>query len=262
MSTAPANAKTGLFGSVTRFVPAIASTMAALTTVFSFLYSTGVIRGRHNPGGLKASWIALNPLSDTSYALGDTIHLAATVTDVNGAVILGTQPTWTSETPSVAKVEADGSVITKTPGATTIIAAVDGRTARSRIFVKQRIVAIRPGGDSAVSIPEGDSLVVTVQPLDARNHIVRGRPVRWTSEDTTVAVVDTAGNVTARNLGHTLVRAVVDDLTTAHAVRVYATPAAVEALDGETQHALAGTVLGEPVVVRVLSRKGRPVEGA
>lgn len=262
MSTAPANAKTGLFGSVTRFVPAIASTMAALTTVFSFLYSTGVIRGRHNPGGLKASWIALNPLSDTSYALGDTIHLAATVTDVNGAVILGTQPTWTSETPSVAKVEADGSVITKMPGATTIIAAVDGRTARSRIFVKQRIVAVRPGGDSVVSIPDGDSMIVTIQPFDARNHLVRGRPVRWTSEDTTVAVVDTAGNVVARSLGQTLVRAVVDDLTTAHTVRVYATPAAVEALDGETQHALAGTVLGEPVVVRVLSRKGRPVEGA
>src|SRR5262245_33064831 len=99
MSTA--NAKSTGFHSVTRFVPAIASTMAALTTVVSFLYSSGFI-GRHFSNALRASWIALNPISDTAYSLGDTIHLAATITDKNGAVILGTQPTWTSETPSVA----------------------------------------------------------------------------------------------------------------------------------------------------------------
>jgi Big-like domain-containing protein len=256
------NAKTGFLGSVTRFVPAIASTMAALTTVFSFLYSTGVIRGRHTPGGLKAGWIALNPLTDTAYSLGDTIHLAATITDNSGAVLLGATPTWTSETPSVAKVEPDGTVITKTPGATTIIAAVDGRTARARIFVKQRIVVVRPGADSTVAVPEGDSRLANVQAFDARNHIVRGRSIRWTSDDTSVAVVDTAGNVTGRNLGKTLVRAVVDDMTTAVAVKVYATPAAVEAMDGGSQRALAGTALAQQVVVRVLSHKGRPVEGA
>ena len=262
MPTATVNAKTGFFGSVTRFVPAIASTMAALTTVFSFLYTNGVIRGRHSTGGLRASWIAINPASDTSYALGDTIHLAATVTDNNGAVLLGTQPTWTSETPSVAKVEADGSVITKTPGTTVIVAAVDGRTARARILVRQRVTIVRPGGDSAVAVPEGESAVVGVQAFDSRGHIVRGRPVRWTSDDTSIAVVDSSGSVTGRNLGQTLVRAVVDDLTTAHALKIYATPAAVEAVDGGSQHANAGTVLPQQIVVRVLSHKGRPVEGA
>ncbi len=135
--------------------------MAALATVFSFLVSTGFV-GRHFSTGLRASWIALNPLVDTSYALGDTIHLAATVTDKNGAVILGTQPIWTSETPSVAKVEADGSVITRSPGATTIVAAVDGRTARARIFVHQRVTAIRAAQDSAVSVPEGAQGIVKI----------------------------------------------------------------------------------------------------
>jgi len=259
MSTA--RAKSTGFRSVTRFVPAIASTLAALATVCSFLYSNGFF-GRHFPGGLRASWIALNPRSDTAYSLGDTIHLAATITDKNGAVILGAQPTWTSESPSVAKVEADGSVIVKTPGVTTIIAAVDGRTARAHIFVRQRVMVVRPAGDSTVSVPEGERGTLSVLAFDSRGHIVRGRPVAWTSDDTTIAVVDSAGAVTGRSLGRTLVHAVVDTLTTAHAVAVFAAPAAVEAMDGESQHANAGTALPQQVVFRVLSKKGRPVPGA
>jgi adhesin/invasin len=260
MSTANGKS-TRSFGSVTRFVPAIASTMAALTTVFSFLYSSGFI-GRHFSNGLRANWIALNPVVDTSYALGDTIHLAATITDKNGAVILGAQPTWTSETPSVAKVEADGSVIVKTPGATTIIAAVDGRTARARIFVRQRVTLVRPTRDSTVSVPEGARGTVSVLAFDARGHIVRGRAVAWASDDTTIAGVDSSGFVTGRNLGRTLVHAVVDGLTTAQTVTVFATPAAVEAMDSESQHANAGTLLPHPVVFRVLSKTGRLVAGA
>src|SRR5512146_1896522 len=123
-----ATAKPTGFGSVTRFVPAIASSVVAITTVLSFLYSSGFI-GRHLSNGLRASWIKLNPVADTSFALGDTIHLAATITDKNGAVILGARPTWTRERPRVATVLSDGSVIVKSPGVTTILAAIDDRTA-------------------------------------------------------------------------------------------------------------------------------------
>jgi hypothetical protein len=260
MSTAAAK-PTGLVHSVTRFVPAIASTLAALATVCSFLYSSGFI-GRHLSAGLRASWIALNPSVDTAYALGDTIHFAATITDKNGAVILGAQPTWTTESPSVAKVEADGTVIVKTPGATTIVAAVDGRTARAHIVVRQRVAIVRPSKDSTVSVPEGEQRAASVVALDSRGHIVRGRTVAWTSDDTTIAVVDSSGVVSARTLGRTVVHAVVDGLATSETITVFATPAAVEAIDGESQHANAGTALPRQLVVRVLSKTGRAVPGA
>ena len=259
MSTAIAK-PTGLH-SVARFVPAIASAVVAVTTVLSFLYSSGFI-GRHLSNGLRANWITLNPVADTSFALGDTIHLAATITDKNGAVILGARPTWTSERPSVASVLADGSVIVKSPGVTTVLAAIDDRTARAHIVVRQRVTALRRDKDSTVSVPEGEQGALSVWALDARGHIVRGRGVAWASDDSTIASVDSAGVVTGRNLGHALVRAVVDDLTTAYAVAVVATPAVVEAADTETQHSNAGTPLPQPVVVRVLSKKGRPVSGA
>ena len=197
MSTA--SAKSTGFGSVTRFVPAIASTLAALTTVFSFLYSSGFI-GRHLSNGLRASWITLNPVADTSFALGDTIHLAATITDKNGAVILGARPTWTSERPSVATVLPDGSVIVKTPGVTSILAAVDDRTARAHIFVRQRVTALRREKDSTVSVPEGEQGTLTVWALDARGHIVRGREVAWASDDSTMRRERGEGRVIALHL--------------------------------------------------------------
>jgi hypothetical protein len=261
MTAANATKSTGFFGSPMRFVPAIASTLAALTTVVSFLFSSGFI-GRHFSTGLRASWIALNPGADTSFALGDTIHLAATITDKNGAVILGAQPTWTSESPSVAKVEADGSVIVKTPGVTTVIAAVDGRTARAHIFVRQRVTAVRPEKDTTVTVPEGEQAMANVVAFDARGHIVRGRAVTWTSDDTTIAVVDSSGTVTGRNLGRTAVHASVDGVATQHTISVFAKPATVEAIESATQHANAGTTLPRQVVFRVLSKKGRPVLGA
>jgi hypothetical protein len=252
---------TGLFGSVTRLVPAVASTVAALATVLSFLFSSGFI-GRHLSTGLRASWIALNPLVDTSYALGDTIHLAATITDQNGAVILGARPTWTSENPGVAKVEVDGTVIVKTPGTASISAAVDGRTARAHIVVRQRVTAVRPAKDSTLSVPEGEQRVASILAFDSHGHIIRGRAVAWASDDTTIATVDSSGVVTGRTLGHTTVHAVVDGLATAQTITVFATPAAVEAIDGASQHADAGTLLPKQLVLRVLSKKGRPVPGA
>src|SRR6185312_15245997 len=222
MSTA-ALKPTGFFHSITRLVPAVASTVAALATVMSFLFSSGFV-GRHMTGGLRASWIALNPLVDSSYALGDTIHLAATITDQNGAVILGARPTWTSENPSVVKVESDGTVIVKTPGTATIIAAVDSRTARAHIFVRQRVASVRSARDSTVFVPEGEQRAVSIFAFDARGHIVRGRPVVWASDDTTIATVDSSGLVTGGTLGHTLVHATIDGFAAAQAITVFATP--------------------------------------
>jgi hypothetical protein len=111
-------------------------------------------------------------------------------------------------------------------------------------------------------VPEGEQGAVNIVAFDSRGHIVRGRAVAWASDDTTIAVVDSSGIVTGRMLGRTVLHAVVDGLTTAQTVAVFATPAAVEAMDSETQHANAGTPLPQQIVFRVVSKRGRPVAGA
>src|SRR5205807_8554337 len=79
-----------------KLVAMAASTGAALVSIISFLYSYGVIgksESHQTIGNLGAAWVGLRPLADTAYSIGDTIHLAATITDKSGALLVGAQPT-------------------------------------------------------------------------------------------------------------------------------------------------------------------------
>ena len=96
-----------------KVVTAIASTGAALVSIVGFMVSYGVIgnsESRHTVGNLGVTWVGLRPTIDTATAIGDTLHLAATITDKNGAVVINARPTWTSDDDKVATVLPDGSV--------------------------------------------------------------------------------------------------------------------------------------------------------
>ena len=97
-----------------KLVAAAASTGAAVVSILSFLYSYGVIgesESHKTIGTLGVAWVGVSPRVDTAWAIGDTLHLAATVTDRSGAVLVGVRPTWSSEHPEVATALPDGSVI-------------------------------------------------------------------------------------------------------------------------------------------------------
>ena len=128
-----------------KLIAMAASTGAALVSIISFLYSYGVIgksASHQTIGNLGATWVGLRPQADTAFAIGDTIHLAATITDNNGAILVGAKPTWVSDNPKVAVVLNDGSVIAAGPGATTISVAVADLIAKARIFVRQTVTSV------------------------------------------------------------------------------------------------------------------------
>ena len=90
-----------------RMIAAIASTGAAMVSLVSALYTYGVI-GRADShqtiGNFGASWVGVRPVADTALSIGDTLHLAATITDRSGSVLVGAHPSWTSDDPRVAAV--------------------------------------------------------------------------------------------------------------------------------------------------------------
>ena len=88
-------------------------------------------------------WIGVRPIADTAWALGDTIQLAITITDAHGGVVPGVRVGWTSTDTSVASVDSAGTVVARSPGAATVVAAAGGRIAQSRILVRPRR---RPSG--------------------------------------------------------------------------------------------------------------------
>src|SRR5690242_20515434 len=112
--TPPANAPsanvvaTPWYRQVSKVVTAIATTGAACVSIFTFLYSYGVLgksEAHQTVGNLGVAWVGVRPAVDTATAIGDTLHLAATITDRAGAILVGTRPAWSSENPHVALVE-------------------------------------------------------------------------------------------------------------------------------------------------------------
>ncbi|HKO15235.1 MAG TPA: Ig-like domain-containing protein [Gemmatimonadaceae bacterium] len=252
-----------------KLVTAAASTGAALVSIFSFLYSFGVLgksESHQSIGNIGAAWLGVKPAADTAHALGDTIHFAATVTDKNGSILVGAKPVWTTENPAVAKVLSDGSVIARGPGSTTITVVVGSLVQKSRIVVKQDVASVEVNAgpkDSLIVVPEGESRVLRARALDARGHAVAGYTPQWHIDDTSVVALDSAsGALLGRNTGRTLVTAVISGISGHAPVSVIATAAAIAAVSGTAQRAAAGSMLPQAVIVRVTSLRGRPVPGA
>jgi Big-like domain-containing protein len=251
-----------------KLIAMAASTGAALVSIISFLYSYGIIgksESHQTIGNLGASWVGLRPAADTAYAIGDTIHLAATITDKSGAILVGARPTWVSENPHVAIVQKDGSVIAVGPGTTTISVAVADLIARSTIRVIQHVTSVDIVGvanDTTPVVAEGDRMPLHAIPRDARGHAVIGPlPVQWRIDDTSVAEVDSSGSATGKVAGRTIATATVEGISGHTALTVVATAAAITPVAGALQRAAAGSLLPQAVVVRVTSRRNRPVDG-
>ncbi|HKH91504.1 MAG TPA: Ig-like domain-containing protein [Gemmatimonadaceae bacterium] len=265
---ATASVPTPWYRQATKVVAAVATTGAACVSIISFLYSFGVVgksEAHQTIGNLGVAWVGVRPAVDTATAIGDTLHLAATITDRAGAVLVGTRPAWSSENPAVALVGNDGSVVAQGPGATMITVAVGGRVARSRIIVRQRVVSvdvIGADGTDAMTLRELDRQPLRARARDARGHAIADVAAQWRVDDSSIVVLDSVGIATARAPGRTIVTAAVDGVAGHAALSVVAAPATVALLSGAGQHATAGHALPQNVVVRVIGLRGLPVSGA
>lgn len=109
--------------------------------------------------------------------------------------------TWTSTDGSVASVDSNGKVTAHKAGYTTIRVTTEdgGKTATCGVTVKAKHYPVERVGlsHSSVQMTEGDllTLTATVYPLNATD-----KSVRWSSSNTTVAVVEN-GVVTAYKEG-------------------------------------------------------------
>src|SRR5437763_13677239 len=102
-----------------KLIAVTASSGAALVSIFTALYSYGVIgqsESHQSIGNIGAAWVGLRPAIDTATAIGDTIHYAATITDKSGSILVGARPVWTTGDSSIRVVLQEGSVAGREPG--------------------------------------------------------------------------------------------------------------------------------------------------
>src|SRR6267378_352780 len=262
--TVSAARKTIWFRHVGKVVTLAASSGAALVSIFTALYSYGVIgqsESHQSIGNIGAAWVGLRPAIDTASAIDDTVHFAATVTDKNGSILVGARPTWTTGDSSIATVLTDGSVIAHGPGRTMVSVVVGKLVTHSTIVVKQKVASVEVGratGDSTIVLPEGAELQLRARGIDARGHEIDGLAATWHVDDNSVAALDSGGVITGRNAGRTIVSARIDGVSARKGVSVVTPATAIGLVAGSNQRALAGKTLAQALVVRATNRKGGP----
>ena len=149
--------------------------------------------------------VSLNK-SATTLTEGESETLTATITPSNATGDKTVK--WSSSNAEVAAVDSNGKVTAKKAGTAVITATSSNRkTASCTVTVKQKEIAITgiSLNKSTTSITEGESetLTATISP----SNTTLDKTVKWSSSNTAVASIDSAGKVTAKKAGTAVITA-------------------------------------------------------
>lgn len=233
---------------------------AALVSILTFAKNQGWLAERILPADGAVGWVRVTPGADTIRALGDTVHFAATVIDTLGAIVVMPGVRWTTSDSAVARARPDGGVAAVGPGEVTVTASVGKASGQARLLVRQVVAALVLDHVDGMTLAEGSSSALTARPLDARGRVVTGRAISWHSADPSIVTLDSTGRISGVTPGAATVTASVDGLSASGTVTVTPVLARLSVQGPALLHAMPGRAL-DPVVVRALSRQGRPMAG-
>ncbi|HUR91714.1 MAG TPA: alpha/beta fold hydrolase [Gemmatimonadaceae bacterium] len=153
--------------------------------------------------------VTVSPATAILY-LGQAVDLGAVAKDSAGNTLTGRAITWSSSDAAVAAVSPMGVVTAIAPGTVTITAAVEGKTGTASIWAA--VVPVR-----TVTLSQGDATLYPTVTLDydasavdSAGNTLTGRPVSWSSGNTSVVTVSSTGLVTAIAQGEATITASVE----------------------------------------------------
>lgn len=258
-------AQSGMWSGASKWFTWVLTTAAALTALLVNARNLGLAPWLGADLGFAnhaATRIVIAPRAESLFAIGDTVVLAATVTDRRGTVLTGAQIGWQTEDSNVVEVDSAGTVVAKGPGQARVTARVRDVTGGATVSVLQHPTRVIIAGDSAVSIRQGDTVQLAAIALDARGHRIAQATPRWRTGDSTVVSVDSLGTAIGRGPGRARLWATAGNGGSDVTVDVELTATQLGVVSGEGQRAVAGRRLGEAIVFRALGGSGQPVPGA
>ena len=188
--------------------------------------------------------IAISPTSLSFGALSATAGLGATVHDQHGQVIDDAAVSWRSSAPSVATVDASGTVQSVGNGAAYIAATIAEVHDSVAVTVEQQAaeVVVTAPADPLLFASLGDTARLTAEVLDANGHPLPDATVVWSAGDAEVATVDAEGLVSAVGNGVTAVTGMSGPALGSVGVEVAQVPTVVE-VRAETETLVTGDSL-------------------
>jgi uncharacterized protein YjdB len=139
--------------------------------------------------------------------VGGTVQIRAQPVDAASTPLTGRLIVWSSRDPTVARVDADGTVTGVAPGAVTIVATCEGRSAQAAVTVTLapiQTITLSPGRDTLL-VGTDRQFAATLR--DAAGVVLLGRSIVWSSSNVAVAAVTATGNVIALQPGSVTIAA-------------------------------------------------------
>jgi hypothetical protein len=147
--------------------------------------------------------IELTPAT-ASVAIAKTTALSATLRDAAGNALTGRTLAWSSSAGAVATVDNNGVVTGVAPGTATISATAENKTATAAItvlapapVVPVASVTISAAGLDTLEAYDAKTLAAITR--DAKDSLLIGRVVRWSSSNPAIAAID---SVTGALMGY------------------------------------------------------------
>ena len=153
--------------------------------------------------------VEISPPAHTFVTFGEKLELKLVARDANGHPVEDAMFAWSSDNNSVATVNS-GVVTAVANGEATITAATDSVSGTARVTVSQEAATVDVSPPTATLTAIGDTIPLTAVARDVnRNEVVNAEFI-WSSDNDSVAAVDTAGLVTAKANGTATITATAD----------------------------------------------------
>lgn len=201
--------------------------------------------------------VAVTPRVDT-LQVGTPVTLSAVTKDAVGNTLTGRQITWTSRSPSIATVDAAGSVTAVAVGVDSVLATSEGVTGAAVITVVNVPVVTVVVSPTPDTILQAGTVQLAATPEDGGgNPLVRA--VTWSSGSAAIATVNSAGLVTGVGLGTTTITATSGGIPGTASVTVIQAPVATVTVSPKTP----GVQIGKTVQLNATTRdaKGNTLTG-
>ena len=223
--------------------------------------SPGVMRpppGPPPPPAPVPTTISVTPSTATLTALGRTVQLNAEVRDQDGQVLSGVTVAWSSSSPAVATVAANGLVTAVRGGIATITAAAGNATGSARVTVEQSAanVTVEPPSHSFEAL--GDTIRAAATASDEGGQSIPLPAVTWTSDYPEFAVVDSTGLITAVGNGTATITATVGTARGTAEVTVEQVPHSMRVASRGSALAIGDSM---QFTATVFDRNGHPIDG-
>lgn len=137
----------------------------------------------------------------SSLTVGSSTQATAVTRSANGQVLTDRAITWSSSAPSVASVSSTGVILAIAPGAVTVSATSEGRTATLAVSVLAPAPAVVEISPATVTLAPLQTASLTATVRDASGNVLTGQSVSWGTTSPAVATVSASGVVTGVNSG-------------------------------------------------------------